>query len=59
VVVLRDEAAPHRTAVKVARLLPDGGAKQMRKASRSNGFTSIKDQITYFETMYECYGAPE
>jgi hypothetical protein len=46
-------------AIKVARQLPDGTTRQMRKASRKGGFASLKEQISYFETMYAQFGSPE
>jgi hypothetical protein len=44
--------------VKVARVLPDGRVSRMLKESRI-GFTSIRDQICYFETLYKRYGDPQ
>jgi hypothetical protein len=53
------DVAKRRTIVKVARRLVDGRAMQMRKACRNDGFANVRDQITYFETMYAQYGSPE
>jgi hypothetical protein len=46
-----------RTVVKVARLLPDGRVQRMLKECRS-GFGSLREQHSYFETLYQTYGDP-
>jgi hypothetical protein len=43
--------------VKVARALPGGRAARMLKECRK-GFTSVRDQIEYFESLHERYGDP-
>lgn len=42
---------------KVARILPDGRVTRMLKESRV-GFLNVRDQIRYFESLYQRYGDP-
>ncbi len=44
--------------VRVAKLLPDGRVKQLRKESRA-GFRSPREVIAYFESLYARYGNPD
>ena len=56
--VVPEPAARGVIRIKVARELPDGRVTRMLKESRA-GFTDVRDQIKYFETMYQRYGKPE
>ena len=58
VAVVRDDSPDAEVAIKVARVLPDGRVSRMLKESRK-GFSSVRDQITYFESLYERFGNPE
>jgi hypothetical protein len=51
VAVLRERGREDQICVKVARLLPDGRAAQMRKECR-RGFSTVHAQIDYFESLY-------
>ena len=44
--------------IKVARELPDGRVSRMLKESRA-GFATVREQIKYFESLYQRYGSPE
>jgi len=57
VAVLRGRPTRENTGVRVARLLPNGRAVQMRKESR-NEFATIKDFLSYFDALYAKYGTP-
>jgi hypothetical protein len=54
--VVPDGTAGH-VIVKVARALPNGRAQRMLKESR-RGFATVREQIEYFESLYERYGGP-
>lgn len=56
VAVVRDRRTPG-AMVKVARQLPDGRVRRMLKECRK-GFANLKEQIRYFETLYQRYGPP-
>jgi hypothetical protein len=58
VAVVRDVTATAEVVIKVARELPDGRASRMLKESRK-GFASVREQIRYFESLYERFGNPE
>jgi hypothetical protein len=58
IAIVPEPSAAGAINIKVARLLPDGRASRMLKESR-RGFSSVRDQIKYFETMYQRYGNPE
>lgn len=44
--------------IRVARQLPNGRVSRMLKECRS-GFPNVGEQIRYFESLYERYGAPQ
>jgi hypothetical protein len=46
------------TLYKLARGMPDGRAKQLRKMSRA-GFTTLKEHFAYYDMLYAAFGAPE
>jgi hypothetical protein len=58
VAVVKDTRDAPCIAIKVARELPDGSVKRMLKECRT-GFASLKEQIRYFETLYQRYGPPQ
>lgn len=55
--VVRNRTEEHTVVVKVARQLPDGRVTRLLKESR-RGFENLKEQILYFEALYERYGSP-
>jgi hypothetical protein len=56
-VVLRDQQdAP--VQLRVARLDPDGRARQLRRHNR-RGFASVREQIDYFDKLYAEFGSPQ
>ncbi len=57
VAVVRPPRSTFGVHVKVARGLPDGRATRMLKECRK-GFSSVRDQIEYFESLHERYGDP-
>ena len=56
--VVPETRADGTIRIKVARELPDGRVARMLKESRV-GFSSVRDQISYFEALYKRYGQPE
>lgn len=58
VAVVKDRRTPSGAIVKVAQRLPDGRVRRMLKECRT-GFATLKEQIRYFEILYQRYGSPE
>ena len=56
VVVRADESG--NVLVKLARELPSGRTKRLAEETRV-GFSSVKEQIAYFDALYARYGRPD